>query len=146
MRLVDDCVKGLDLLRSDMLAMKNSMEPLGWQAVTTATGQLPHMLIHLAFDFMCTKLAFGFSNVPGPKEPFIVGGSQSSSLGFAMPVGKTVSGSLGIISHADCIKATFMVDKACADPKVLRDYFEKSLDEILGSTEWRQWKAGFRKK
>ena len=89
-------------------------------------------------------MALGFSNVPGPKKPFVVAGSPSSMLAFAMPVGKSLAGSIGIISHAECIKTTFSFDKACADPKILRDLFEKNLDELLGGTEWRQWKAGYK--
>lgn len=87
-------------------------------------------------------MTFGFSNVPGPRKPFVVAGTKSSSLGFAMPVGKTIPGSVGIISMADCVKVTFFTDKACCDPKVLRDYFEKNLDEILGSKDWRKWQSG----
>ena len=30
MRLVDDCMGGLELIKQDTKAMKNSMEPLGW--------------------------------------------------------------------------------------------------------------------
>ena len=94
-------------------------------------------MIHFAFDILVGKMALGFSNVPGPKMPFVVGGSSSSMLAFAMPVGKTLPGSIGIISHAECIKTTFAFDKGCADPKKMRDHFEKNLDELLGGSEWR---------
>ena len=30
LRLIDDCMEGLKLIKGDMRAMKTSMEPLGW--------------------------------------------------------------------------------------------------------------------
>ena len=83
-------------------------------------------------------------NRPGPKKPFVVDGHKSSQMGFCLPVGKTIPGSIGIISHAECVKAMIMTDRSCADPRVLRDYFEESVDEILGSTEWREWTSGYK--
>ena len=115
--------------------MKKSMEPIGWYNVTKMTMQLPNSLVHFLLEIFTDKMTFGFSNVPGPRKPFVVAGSKSSSIGFSMPVGKTIPGSLGIISHADCVKAVITVDRASGDPRLLKECFEKSLDSILGSTE-----------
>ena len=102
---------------------------------------MPNFLRSFLLEIFTSKMTFGFSNVPGPKNPFCVTGCKSNSIGFAMPVGKTIPGSLGIISNADCIKAVITTDKGCADPKVLQKYFEKSLDDILGNAEWREWSS-----
>ena len=39
-------------------------------------------MIHLGLDLLVSRMAIGFSNVPGPKKPFVVGGARSSMLGF----------------------------------------------------------------
>lgn len=80
--------------------------------------------------------------MPGPKNPFCVAGNKTSSIAFSMPVGKTIPGSFGIISNAECMKAMITVDKACAEPKLFVKYFEESLDDILGSKAWREWSSG----
>ena len=125
-----------------MNAMKSSMEPVAWYNVTKLTMQLPNSAVQFLLEIFTDKMTWGFSNVPGPKKPFVVAGSKSSSMGFAMPVGKSIPGSLGIISHGECVKAMIMADRSCTDPRILRDYFEETLDEILGGREWREWKCG----
>ena len=125
-----------------MNTLKKSMEPVAWYNVTKLTMQLPNNLVNFLLEIFTDKMSFGFSNVPGPRNPFIVAGHKSDTIGFSMPVGKSIPGSLGIISHAECVKAMITTDRACADPRVLKEYFEKSLDDIMGSTEWRNWTTG----
>ena len=124
-----------------MRAMKGSMVPIAWYYSIKLIMQLPNTIVHFLFEIFTNKLSFGFSNVPGPKKPFCVNGRKTSSIGFSMPVGKTVPGSIGIISHAECVKAIITTDRSGADPNVLKEYFEKNLDEILG-VEWRDWTSG----
>jgi len=81
-------------------------------------------------------MTFGFSNVPGPKEPFIVAGKKNNGIGFIMPVGKSICGTFSIISHVDVIKVCISMDKATmSSTKIIAELFCKNLDAMLGK-DW----------
>ena len=124
-----------------MDSLKKSFEPFAWMYVTKLTMQIPEFARSALLEVFTDKMTYGYSNVPGPKNGFRVAGSLTNTVAFMMPVGKTIPGSIGIISCLNNIKVTITTDRAAADPKVLADYFEKNLDEVLGSTEWRNWNA-----
>ena len=95
--------------------------------------QLPEFARAHLFEIMCEKMSIGFSNVPGPKKPWVVGGKAVNTLGFFMPVGRSICGSISLISHADSVKVGVVADKAAMKhPRDLIVYFERNLDEMLG--------------
>ena len=101
--------------------------------------QLPEFLRSLLMESMCEKMSIGFSNVPGPKKPWVVGGKAVDTLGFFMPVGRTLCASISICSHASTVKVGVVADKAAMkDPHDLLVYFENNLDQMLG-VEWREY-------
>ena len=84
-------------------------------------------------------MTFGFSNVPGPKEPYVLDGKVNHGIGFIMPVGRSIVGSISIISHVNVIKVCMSMDKACMEsPTNLSNLFLKNMDEMLGVT-WRDF-------
>ena len=85
-------------------------------------------------------MTFGFSNVPGPKKPFVVAGKENNGIGFIMPVGHSVCGSFSIISHVNVVKVAIMMDKAVMKtPKTLVDIFIRNMNEMLGSEAWLEF-------
>jgi len=94
-------------------------------------------------EFFISRLSFGYSNVPGPKKPYVVDGKRSKDIVFIMPVGKSLTASLSIISHWDTVKCAFSLDKSLKiSSRELMDMFEGNLDEVLGK-QWRDhypWK------
>ena len=110
--LVDDVDNGLKTIQRRMNSMKFSMEPLGWYFVTKVTMQLPMSVANFLLEIFTNKMTFGFSNVPGPKNPITIAGSKCESIGFAMPVAKSIPGSIGILSIQDCVKAVITCDRA----------------------------------
>lgn len=61
------------------------------------------------------RMTFAFSNVPGPRKPYMLNGSKTHVLGFFVPALKSVVGGLSIISYADRIKIGLISDKACIE-------------------------------
>ena len=87
-------------------------------------------------------MTFGFSNVPGPKLPFVVAGRVNKGVGFIMPVGRSVVGSFSIISHVDVVKVIISMDKSCMDSTdFISDLFLLNLDAMLGK-DWRDFSKG----
>ena len=86
-----------------------------------------------------SKMTFGFSNVPGPRDPYVVDGAVNRGMGFNMPVGRSMVGSFSIISHVDMIKVCISMDRAVMEtPKIISDMFLKNMDEMLGPS-WRDF-------
>ena len=101
--------------------------------------QLPHFIRNPILEDYTDKMTFGFSNVPGPKLPYVVAGVKNRGIGFIMPVGRSMVGSFSFISHAEVIKIVIALDKAVLeDPDVLTNLFLANMDEMLGS-EWRDF-------
>lgn len=110
LNLIDNLETGLERIKKDMLAMKNSIQPIGYFYLATLTMQLPEFIRSALLENFCEKMSIGFSNVPGPKSPWVVGGKTVDTLGFFMPVAKSLCGSISIASHADTVKVGVVTD------------------------------------
>ena len=123
-----------------MIDLKKSIEPFGLSYLIKVLMQFPEFLRALILEDFCDKMTFGFSNVPGPRRPFITIGKKGQSIGFIMPVGKSIVGSFSIISHADVVKMARSMDKETMHaPTPIIEYLMENLDEILGGREWRNY-------
>ena len=139
MRLVDNLVEGVKLINRDMQELKKSIEPIGLYYLIGIMMQLPSFLRWYILEDYGDKMTFGFSNVPGPREPYVVDGKVNHGIGFIMPVARSLVGSFSIISHVNVIKVAISMDKVTmADPKDLSDIFVKNMDEMLG-VSWREF-------
>lgn len=141
-RLVDDFDTGLPQINSDMDKLKKSLEPIGIYWMVQSIMKAPNFLSRVLFEDHAKKMTLGFSNVPGPRQPFIVNGLRCKSMTFMMPVGMTLGCSVGIISHVDTIKVCIAVDRALEiDPKRMIERLGDNMDAVFG-TRWRDYKAG----
>ena len=100
LNLVDDVNDGLLRIKKDMLTLKHSLQPIGYFYLLKTTMLLPEFVRAELMEKLSEKMSIGFSNVPGPKNPWVVDGKEVDTLGFFMPVMKTVTASISICSHA----------------------------------------------
>ena len=139
LRLVDNLKEGIKPINRDMIALKNSIEPIGLYYLIQIVMQLPNVIRWYVLEDYTSKMTFGFSNVPGPKNPYVLAGNTNKGLGFIMPVARSIVGAFSIISHVNVIKIVISMDKkVMATPKPLADLFCKNLDEMLGAS-WRDF-------
>ena len=133
LRLVDSLTEGVKQINRDMQELKKSIEPIGLYYLISIMMQLPAFLRSLILEDYGDKMTFGFSNVPGPRDPYVVDGKVNHGIGFNMPVARSLVGSFSIISHVNVIKVCVMMDKAVMEtPKPIVDIFIKNMDEMLG--------------
>jgi hypothetical protein len=141
LRLFDNFDTGLRVINKEMAALKKSLEPIGQYWLIYTLMQTPWCLRKYLFEDHVMKLSTGFSNVPGPKKPFIVDGVKCKSLAFIMPAGMSITSCISVISHVDTVKVGMTFDKAVLqDPRTVMDRFENNLDEAFG-TRWRSFTA-----
>jgi len=139
LRLVDNLKEGVKVINRDMQGLKNSIEPIGLYYLILIVMSLPSFVRWYVLEDYVSKMTFGFSNVPGPREPYIVDGKVNHGIGFNMPVGRSMVGSFSIISHVNMIKVCISMDKSVMEsPKIISDMFLKNMDEMLGES-WRDF-------
>ena len=111
-RLVDSLQEGVHLINRDMAGLKKSIEPAGLYYLIKIVMQLPDFIRQAVLEDFTAKMTFGFSNVPGPRTAWVVGGVKNRGIGFIMPVGRSMCGGFSMISHAEVIKISYSIDKA----------------------------------
>ena len=74
LNLVNDLDSGLERIKKDMLTLKHSIQPIGYFYLVKLTMQFPEFIRSFLLETICDKMSIGFSNVPGPKNPWVVGG------------------------------------------------------------------------
>lgn len=73
-----------------------------------------------------------FTNVPGPKTPLVFTGKKVKKLIFFAPALGTLSGSLSIVSHVNCIKIGCVSDESqIENPHLLIELFNKNFEKVL---------------
>ena len=93
MPLVDSITNGLTRIHNDMAAMKGSIDPIIFCYLTKFIGFFPKFVRDAAAEDACEKMTLAFSNVPGPKSPWMLTGKRCQGIGFIVPVVKTWTGS-----------------------------------------------------
>ena len=137
LKLVDSIEKGCAEISKDMAALKKSMHPIATYYLNSIVNLLPDFIRAFIHEDVAQKITLGFSNVPGPREAYVMAGKKNNALGFIMPLSRSVVGSCSVISHAGVMKIGLSMDKAVMEStKPIRDIFIKNLDEMLGK-EWR---------
>ena len=140
LRLIDSLKDGLADINQDMLNLKKSFEPIGSYYLTKITNHLPEFMRRFAGEKLCSSITFGYSNVPGPKRPFVIAGKENNGIGFIMPVGFSIVGSFSIISHMNVIKVIITMDKAIMSAeKIIKEIFVRNMDEMLEGPAWQEF-------
>ena len=125
MRLVQNLREGIQKISKDMGALKRSLMPFGCYYSLTLMMFFPNFIKSALLEDISSKISTGFTNVPGPKTPWVFNGSKCKSVAVIMPVSRTCPASVSIFSHGDVIKVGIMIDKAIGeDPKEMVQYFE----------------------
>lgn len=82
MPVVRNFKEGVPAISASMKKLKASLLPIGINYVNTVTMAMPRFLAdYLLTDFV-NKHAFGYSNVPGPRKPWTVGGVKCKKIAF----------------------------------------------------------------
>ena len=137
LRLVDTLGEGIKLISKDMADLKKSMSPISVYYIMNLCCWMPDAIRNLLLEDYADKMTFGFSNVPGPKEPYVVCDKKNNGMGFIMPIARNIVGSFSIISHVDVMKIMISMDKeTMKSTKLITDIFIENMNEMLGGTEW----------
>ena len=71
-----DSMSGIKQINSDMNALKKSVDPIGLCYLVKFTMMLPDFLRTFLLEMFLDRMTFGFSNVPGPRTPWVLTGKR----------------------------------------------------------------------
>ena len=130
--LYSDFESGLKKVKQQMDALKSSIEPFAMYFFVKLGTFLPTILSKLIAIDQANKLSLVFTNVPGPKTPLVFTGKKVDKLIFFAPALGSLSGSLSIVSHVNCIKIGCVSDESqIDDPILMIDLFNKNFEKAL---------------
>ena len=75
LKLVDS-MAGIKEINRDMNALKKSVDPIGLAYLVKVTMMLPEILRSYMLEMSLDRMTFGFSNVPGPRTPWVLTGKR----------------------------------------------------------------------
>lgn len=106
----------LEAVRARMEQLKRSPDAVVTYAVLAALGHLPRSLEHLATEFFSRKASLVLTNVPGPRRPLHLAGSEIERIMFCVPHPAALGLGVSILSYAGEVRIG-----ARADVAVMRD-------------------------
>jgi hypothetical protein len=107
-----DFNKCLAKVQKRMDALKKSIEPYGMYYFIKISLLLPVFILKTASNFLCDKMSLVFSNVPGPKNPWVINGVKSKKVFFFVPGMAGIASGISIMSHVDVFKVGCVGDEA----------------------------------
>ncbi len=139
---IDDWRERLRVVAARMAALKQSPEARATLLGLTAAGHLPVTWEKALVGFLAGKSAAVVSNLPGPREPLSIAGTQIDKLVFWPPQTGGIGVGISLFSYNGSLTAGISADRALiADPQDLLARFEDELARILHPRKHRDARA-----
>jgi len=130
--LTETFESGLPAVKAEMDRAKVSPAPYGYYYLIALLVTLPRFLSQTLLESFSKKCSIVFSNVAGTRKPYVVAGSQVKHQSFYVPCMMKLSGGIAVVSHADSVKLSLLLDKRVIDdPQVMMNMYNDKFDEIL---------------
>lgn len=78
------------------------------------------------------QCTLGYSIVPQPRKAFTFHGSEMNCVGTFSSLAPSLAFTISMISHADCLKIGFVMNKEAVDPCTFKKLYMSNMDELLG--------------
>jgi WS/DGAT/MGAT family acyltransferase len=115
-----------------MLRLRQSRQPAVAYGLLGALGALPAPIEEPAVELFSSKASAVVSNVPGPRQPLSMAGSEISKLLFWVPQSGGIGLGVSILSYADQVQFGVVVDRnVIDDPRALTDGFHQEFERLL---------------
>lgn len=86
------------------------MYPHGNIALSELISMLPPLMGYFVGNVLVSKATIVLSNVPGPKEPMVFGGSKTTDLFALIPGIGDLAFGISAISHCDTLRMAIQAD------------------------------------
>lgn len=133
---VRDPQSRLAVLKQRMDYIKQTPEAVVTFGILNTIGLTPVQVEKIIVDIFAAKVSAVMTNVPGPREPLYLAGSQITSLMFWVPAPGDISMGLSILSYAGNVMVGVATDAGLIpDPEAIVAGFHAELAEMCRAPE-----------
>lgn len=93
-----------------MHKLKTSIEPFAMYYFIQLSLCLPQIISSYVNKYVCDSMSIVFSNVPGPREPYIIDGAKSKKIVFLVPGLENIATGISMITHENVLKIAINSD------------------------------------
>ena len=117
---VRDPLERMAVLKQRMDTIKDTPEAIVAFGLLNTMGMTPIQVERLIMDFFAAKVSAVMTNVPGPREPLYLAGSQIEDMMFWVPAPGSLSLGISILSYAGNVMVGVATDAGLVpDPEAI---------------------------
>ena len=137
---IEHPLERLYTIRSRMLALKGSYQPMIALALLGAVGSGPKVLQQRVTAMLSASASAVMTNVPGPKQPLYFAGKRITELDFWVPQSGGIGMGVSILSYDGRIQFGVITDAGLVpDPDSIVSRFAEEFDKLLWVTLMSPW-------
>ncbi len=128
----DNPLKRLVLVHEHMEELKQSRQAAVAFGLLAALGMGPQALQKPMLDMMSRKASTVLTNVPGPRKPLYIAGTEIREMMFWVPQNGTIGMGISILSYNQQVYMGLITDRRLVpDPEVIISRFQSEFEKLL---------------
>jgi diacylglycerol O-acyltransferase len=137
---IEHPLERLYAIRSRMLALKGSYQPMIALALLGAVGSGPKALQQRVTALLGNSASAVMTNVPGPQQPLYFAGKRITELDFWVPQSGSIGMGVSILSYDGRIQFGVITDAGLVpDPDAIVSRFAEEFDKLMWVTLMSPW-------
>jgi hypothetical protein len=137
---IEHPLERLYAIRSRMLALKGSYQPMIALALLGAVGSGPKVLQQRVTTLLGNSASAVMTNVPGPQKPLYFAGKRITELDFWVPQSGSIGMGVSILSYDGRIQFGVITDAGLVpDPDAIVSRFAEEFDKLMWITLMSPW-------
>jgi WS/DGAT/MGAT family acyltransferase len=139
---LDNPLARLHEIHRRMEALKSSYEPPVTLGLLSTLGYAPKLVQDKVFELLLSRATAVMTNVPGPKEPLYLAGSEIKQVMVWVPQAGDIGLGVSILSFNGKVQFGLLADAALVpDPQAIIDRFEPEFEQLLYFALMQAWPA-----
>ncbi|MEP7181702.1 MAG: wax ester/triacylglycerol synthase family O-acyltransferase [Betaproteobacteria bacterium] len=137
---IENPVERLYAVRANMLALRNSFQPVLTLGLLAAVGAGPKVLQDQLLSALSRNATGVMTNVPGPQQPLYMAGAKVGRFLFWVPQSGDVGMGASILSYDGQVQFGLITDRGlCPDPERVIARFQPEFEKLVLTTLLAPW-------
>lgn len=129
---IDSPIERVREIRRRMEQLKGGYQPVLAYALLAVVGAFPQLVQDPILEYLACKATAVMTNVPGPRAPIRMAGSEISRLMVWVPQAGDIGLGIAILSYAQGVQFGVIADTSlCADPQAIVDGFAPEFERLV---------------
>ena len=137
---IENPIERLYAVRANMVALKDSYQPILALGLLAAMGAGPKMLQEQLLQALARNASAVMTNVPGPQQSLYFAGAKIERFLFWVPQSGDIGMGVSILSYAGHVQFGVITDAAlCPDPERIIERFGPEFEKLVLTTLLAPW-------